>query len=409
MTDKTTTQLERSVTLPMLVLYGTGVTIGAGIYALVGETVERAGQYAPSSFLLAAIVMAFTAGSFAELSARVPQAAGEAVYVDAAFRRKWLTMLVGFAVLLEAVIAAAAISLGSAGYLSQFFDLPEPMLALGVIVLMSTIAAWGIRESVMLAGAMTLVEVIALLVIVGAGLAQDPAMLGSVLDAIPMPNDSIAISGVFSASLLAFFAFIGFDDIVNLVEEAREPRKTLPWAIGITLVMVTVIYFMVTLVAVRLVPLEDLSASSAPVSLLFERLTGLPPQLVTLIAIIATMNGVVIVVIMAARVSYGLSKQKIFPAWIGAVSPRTQTPLRATFLIALAVIAAALYLPIDVLAEKSSQVLLLVFVMINLALVRLKMRGETVPENSVTVPLWVPVMGTICCVGLLVGAYLGSV
>ncbi len=129
----------------------------------------------------------------------------------------------------------------------------------------------------------------------------------------------------------------------------------------------------------------------------------------TLIAIIATMNGVVIVVIMAARVSYGLSKQKIFPAWIGAVSPRTQTPLRATFLIALAVIAAALYLPIDVLAEKSSQVLLLVFVMINLALVRLKMRGETVPENSVTVPLWVPVMGTICCVGLLVGAYLGSV
>lgn len=384
------------------------MTIGAGIYALVGETVARAGQYAPASFLLAAIVMAFTAGSLAELSARIPQAAGEAVYVEAAFRRKWLTLLVGLAVLLEAIIAAAAISLGSAGYLGQFVDLPEPYLALGVIIFMSAIAAWGIRESVMLAGAMTLVEVLALLVIIGAGLMQDPAMLGAIADVIPAPNDGLAIAGMFSASLIAFFAFIGFDDIVNLVEEARNPQKTLPWAIGITLVLVTTIYFLVTLVAVRLLPLEDLASSSAPVSLLFERLTGLPPQAVSIIAIIATMNGVVIVVIMAARVTYGLSKQTIFPSWIGAVSPHTHTPLRATVLIALAVMVAALYAPIDVLAEKSSQVLLLVFVMINLALLRLKMQGSAVPRRSVTVPIWVPVLGALCCIGLLLGAYLGD-
>ena len=409
MTQLKKAELDRSVTLPMLILYGTGVTIGAGIYALVGETVERAGQYAPASFLLAAIVMAFTAGSFAELSARVPRSAGEAAYVDAAFRRKWLTLLVGLAVLLEAIIAAAAISLGSAGYLSQFLNVSEPILAAGVILVMATIAAWGIRESVLLAGAMTLVEVLALLVIIGAGLRQDPAMLGTILDAIPAPSDALAISGVFSASLIAFFAFIGFDDIVNLVEETREPKKTLPWAIGITLVLVTVIYFLVTLVAVRLVPLEELAASSAPVSLLFERLTGLPPQLVTVIAIIATMNGVVIVIIMAARVTYGLSQQELFPSWIGAVSPRTQTPLRATVLIALAVMMAALYAPIDVLAEKSSQVLLLVFAMINLSLVRLKLQKADLPEHSARVPLWVPVMGVICCVGLLIGAYLGSV
>lgn len=408
MTETTTTQLERSVSLPMLILYGTGVTIGAGIYALIGETVGRAGQYAPASFLLAAIVMAFTAGSFAELSARVPQAAGEAVYVEAAFRRKWLTLLVGLAVLLEAIIAAATIGLGSAGYLSQFFDLPEPFLAVGVILTMSAIAAWGIRESVLLAGAMTIVEVAALLVIIGAGLRADPAMLASLLDTIPAPNDSIAISGVFSASLIAFFAFIGFDDIVNLVEEAKEPQKSLPWAIGITLIMVTLIYFLVTLVAVRLVPLDELATSSAPVSLLFERLTGLPPQLVTIVAIIATMNGVVIVVIMAARVTYGLSKQQIFPSWIGAVSPRTQTPLRATVLIAIAVAGAALYAPIDVLAEKSSQVLLLVFVMINLALVRLKLSDAAVPERAVRVPMWVPVLGVVSCIGLLFGAYVSG-
>lgn len=408
MPNDTAPQLERSVTLPMLVLYGTGVTIGAGIYALVGETVGRAGMFAPSSFLLAAIVMAFTAGSFAELSARVPQAAGEAIYVDAAFRRRWLTLLVGLAVLLEAIIAAATISLGSAGYVSQFINLPEPFLAVGVIAFMSLVAAWGIRESVMLAGVMTLVEVLALLVIIGAGLRHDPAMLAAFFEVIPAPSDSVAIAGVFSASLIAFFAFIGFDDIVNLVEEAKEPRKTLPWAIGITLVMVTLIYFLVTLVAVRLVPLDELATSSAPVSLLFERLTGLPPQLVSIIAIIATMNGVVIVVIMAARVTYGLSKERFLPVWIGAVSPRTQTPLRATVAIALAVMATALYAPIDVLAEKSSQVLLLVFVMINLALLRLKLQNKSVPDHAVRVPIWVPAMGAISCVGLLAGAYLGS-
>ncbi|NNK79203.1 MAG: amino acid permease, partial [Litoreibacter sp.] len=120
--------LRRSVGLSGLILYGLGVTIGAGIYVLVGETVVRAGQFAPASFLLSAFVMAFTAGSFAELSARVPQAAGEAVYVEAAFRRPWLTIIVGLAVLFEAMIAAAAISVGASGYVAELVPLPRQVL-----------------------------------------------------------------------------------------------------------------------------------------------------------------------------------------------------------------------------------------------------------------------------------------
>ena len=400
--------LRRTIGLPMLVLYGTGVTIGAGIYVLVGETVARAGQYAPASFLLSAIVMGFTAGSFAELSVRVPQAAGEAVYVENAFRRPFLTLAVGLAVLVEAMIAAAAISLGCAGYLGQLVPLPEPVLVTGIVVAMASIAAWGIKESVAIAGVMTVIEVLGLLVIIGAGLISDPCSLAKLPEAIPSLSDSVAISGVFAASLIAFFAFIGFDDIVNLVEEARDPHRTMPWAIGITLALVTLVYVLVSFVAVQTVPAADLATTSAPISLLFERLTGLPPLGITLIAIMATLNGVVIIIIMAARVTYGLAKEDRLPRWLGRVSPTTRTPLTATVLVAGAVLAMALYAPLDVLAETTSQVMLCVFIMVNLSLLRMKLQGRVPPTGALTVPTWVPVCGALSCAGLLLGALLGG-
>ncbi|HBN31224.1 MAG TPA: amino acid permease, partial [Rhodobacteraceae bacterium] len=122
-------------------------------------------------------------------------------------------------------------------------------------------------------------------------------------------SDTVALQGVFAASLIAFFAFIGFDDVVNLVEETRNPTKTMPWAIAISLVLVTVIYFLVVFVAVQSVPIDQLAGSEAPIGLLFERLTGFSPLAITLVAIVATLNGVVIEIVMAARVVYGLGRR----------------------------------------------------------------------------------------------------
>lgn len=402
-----TTHLRRSIGLPGLVLYGLGVTIGAGIYVLVGETVVRAGPYAPAAFLLSACVMGFTAASFAELSGRVPQAAGEAVYVEKSFGIKWLTILVGLAVLIEAIIAAAAIAVGSAGYVAELIALPREALVTGIIVLMAIIAAWGIRESVAIAGAMTLVEIAGLVIIIVLGLAKDPGSIAALPASLAPPlTDFPAISGVLAASMIAFFAFIGFDDVVNLVEEARNPRKIMPWAIGITLLAVTLLYVLVSFVAVQNLSVADVSTTSAPISLLFERLTGLPPLVITLIAIIATMNGVVIILIMAARVCYGMARQKRLPAWLGAVSPRSRTPVRATVLIAGCVLILALFTPLDALAETSSEVLLTIFALINLALVRFKLRGVPAPEGVFTVHIIFPIAGAVSCVALVLGAAL---
>lgn len=397
--------LRRSIGPLGLVLYGTGVTIGAGIYVLVGETVVRAGQYAPASFLLSAFVMAFTAGSFAELSSRVPRAAGEAVYTEAAFHRGWLTRLVGLAVLLEAMIAAAAISIGAAGYVAELVPLAQPVLITAIVLLMATVAAWGIRQSIAIAGAMTLAEVIGLLVIIVSGIGPDIGALAELPSTLLVPlSDSAAISGVLAASLIAFFAFIGFDDIVNLVEEARNPKRDLPLAIAITLILVTLIYVLVAFVAMRSLPAEAFAASDAPISLLFGELTGMPALAITLIAILATVNGVVIILIMAARVAYGMAQDGRLPQWLGRVSPRTRTPVRATVLVAGAVLLLALYAPLDLLAETTSAIMLAVFFVVNLSLLKLKMSRVEPPATGFTVPIWVPICGTLTCLLLLAGA-----
>jgi hypothetical protein len=153
-----TVGLRRSLTLPYAVLYGMGVTIGAGIYVLIGAAAARAGMQAPLAFVAAAMLMGLTAASFAELAARMPVAAGEAAYVREAFGSDRWSAAVGFLVIAIAVVAAAAITVGSAGYIAVFVSLPQPLIIAAVVLGMGVIAAWGIKESVTFAGAMTLIE-----------------------------------------------------------------------------------------------------------------------------------------------------------------------------------------------------------------------------------------------------------
>ena len=401
--DTTTPELRRAIGLPLLVLYGLGITIGAGIYVLIGEAAAAAGVYAPAAFLVAAGVMTFSALSFAEFSGRIPLSAGEAVYVEAGFGWSWLTLGVGLSIIFAATIAGAAISLGCAGYVAELVPLPEPIIVTAIILTMGWIAAKGVQESVTFAGVLTVIEILGLLVIIYAGYRVDPAMMAEINTVIPPLSDGFAMTGVLSASLIAFFAFIGFDNVVNLAEEAKNPRKIMPWAIGISLAVVTVIYFFVMLVAVRALPQEELIASKAPIGLLFERLTGMSPFAITLIAIVATMNGVVIEIIMAARVAYGLAKGGKLPTVLGRVDPKRRTPLNATIIITSAMLVSALIVPLDFLVSLTSQIILAIFVLVNMALVRVKWRGDPVPDGIFTVPIFIPVIGAISCLFLLIG------
>jgi len=398
-------QLKRNLSLPLVVLYGLGVTVGAGIYVLIGATVGQAGIYAPLAFILAAIVMAFSAASMAELSSRFPVSAGEAAYVREGFQRSWLSLLTGLLVITSGLVSAATVSIGSAGYIHYLLAIPEAWIITLVVITMGAIAIWGIKESVTFAAVFTFIEVGALLAIVFLALWQQPEIVNDVPKIFPAIGDFSALAAISSAGLLAFFAFIGFEDIVNLAEEAKQPRRTIPLAILVTLIGATVVYVMVATVAVLTVPLDELSASKAPVGLLFERIMGSSPLVITLIAIVATLNGVIIQMIMVSRVIYGLSRQGSIPVFFGSVNAYTQTPVIATLLVMLVILLLALVFPIGLLAELTSTVALCIFILINLSLCLIKLRDDSVPDEGLRVGLWVPVLGAFLSAAFLLASW----
>jgi len=393
--------LQRRLSLPLLVLYGIGITIGAGIYVLIGAVAGHAGRYAPWSFVLAAVVMAFTVGSYAELTTRFPVSAGEAAYVRAAFRSRAASTLTGLLTIVIGIVSSAAVALGAAGYIAQFTDWPPSAVVALLLAVLGAVAAWGILESVLLASLFTLIEAGGLLVIIVAGW-QAQVPLASAL-ALP-PLDIATLSGIGYASLLAFFAFIGFEDLANVVEEAKVPQRDIPRAMVLTLVISTVLYVAVAAIAVAAVPVAELAASPAPLSLVFRTLAGVSPATISVIAIVATLNTILAQMTMAARVVYGMAKQGDLPGFAGRVHPKTATPLIATALIVAATLALALLVPFERLAEGTSLATLVVFALVNLALLRLRHRKVHTDGPHIRVPLWVPAAGFVSCLAMMAAA-----
>ena len=318
--------LARSLTLVHALLYGVGVTIGAGIYVLVGVVAGRSGMHAPVTFVLSSIALAPTAAVFAELGTRLPVSASEPAYVAAAFGRRGLTLAMGLLVLLTATISAATISAGSAGYVASFLALPGAVIVTGVVLMMGAVAGLATRQAIAVAGAMTLIEVGGLVLLLGGGALGDVPLLARLPELLPAPADLASWRGIGSGALLTVFAFIGFEHLVNISEEIRDPGRTLPRALFLTLAVTTVLYALVAWTAVAAVPPAELAASPAPLALVFERLTGLPQRWMAGIAIAATLNGIVVHVIMIARVLYGMSAQGNLPRALAVVDARTATP-----------------------------------------------------------------------------------
>jgi basic amino acid/polyamine antiporter, APA family len=393
--------LRRSLTLPYAVLYGMGVTIGAGIYVLIGAAAARAGMQAPLAFVAAAVLMGLTAASFAELGGRMPVAAGEAAYVREGFRSDRWSAAVGFLVIAVAIVAAAAISVGSAGYIAVFVNLPQPIIIAAVVLSMGAVAAWGIKQSVVFAAAMTLIEVGGLVVMVAAGALSGPELFTRLPEMVPPHATPAAVFGLVSAALLAVFAFIGFEALVNVAEELHEPQRTIPRAIFLTLALTTLLYVLVVWVALVAVPPAELAASKAPLALAFERLTGASPRTMSAIAVVATLNGIIVQIILSARVLYGLARQGTLPPAFQDVNPVTRTPLIATAMTAALVLVLALLLPLEGLADLTARFTLALFAIINLALIRIKARETEPPRHVYLAPRWVPWAGLVSCLAFL--------
>lgn len=385
------TDLKRSLSLPLVTFYGIGTILGAGIYVLVGKVAGYAGMFTPLAFLVASLLAALSAFSYAELSARFPKSAGEAVYVQEGLGWRHLSIVVGVAIVLSGTISMATLVHGFVGYFQVFFNVPAELVIIFLTLVLGLVVAWGINESVIIASLMTLLEIGGLVLILWVGhphLADLPARWPDMLP----PLELSAWAGIMAGSFIAFYAFIGFEDIVNVAEEVRNPHRNLPRAIVIALIVTTLFYFAVAIVSILTLTPEQLSRTDAPLAELYRSVTGREPIVITIISLVSVLNGALIQIIMASRVLYGMSRQGWLPPFLGQVNVVTRTPLAATGIITALVLLFALWLPLVSLAKLTSFIILIVFALINLSLWQIKIRAPQ-PEDIRAVPLWVPIIG----------------
>jgi amino acid transporter len=385
--------LKRSLSLPLITFYGLGTIIGAGIYVLVGKVAGLAGLYAPVAFLVAAVLAVLTGLSYAELAARYPRCAGAALYVQEGLRRQWLSVLVGFLIILTGVVSAATLANGFAGYLRVFADVPDWVAMGGLILALGLLAAWGIAESIVAAAIVTILEIgglIYMIAVTGGSLADLPARLPE----LTPPLEAAVWQGILLGAFLAFYAFIGFEDMVNVAEEVKEPQRNLPRAILLSLATVTLLYMLVAVIAVLALPLADLTATTAPFALLYTRATGEPATFISLVSLVAVTNGALIQIIMASRVLYGMGHEGWIPKAFCHVHARTRTPLLATALVTTIVAVLAIGFPLVGLAKTTSLIMLVAFVFVNLSLIRIK-RRDPHPAGVRTYPIWIPWLGLL--------------
>lgn len=392
-----------------LTLYGVGVIVGAGIYVLVGEVAAEVGREVWLAFLLAAVAAVPTGLSYASLASRYPRSAGEAVFVERASAQPWLAFVVGYLVLASGVASTAAVSHGFASYLGALVELDDasrPVVLALFLAALSLVNHAGMRESMWVNGICTVASLGALALLVAAAAPRLPAVPGGEL-AIPSGGH-----GLLAGAGLAFYAFIGFEDICNVAEEVRVPERNVPRAILVALGLVSVVYVLVGLTVIAVATPAELAASDVPLVLVAERLfPGWPTGWLSAVALFAVANTALFNLIMGSRILYGMAQQGWVPKGLARVHPRRRTPTRAVWLVFALALAAALTGFLRVLAESTNVIILVVFFAVNASLLGVKLRkvpSET--EASFEVPAIVPAVGVLIT-GYLVtrfsaGAYL---
>jgi amino acid transporter len=393
-------QLARRINLPLLVLYGLGTILGAGIYVLVGKVAGSAGLLAPLSFVVAALIALLTALSYNQLVVLFPKSAGEAVYVEHGFHKNWLTISVGLMIIFTGIVSSATLTKGFIGYFVLLVPVNEMFVMFMVVIFLGALAAYGIAESVSMAAFVTLIEVLGLVIVIF--FCADAFLeLPSKATQLFVPQTVGQVSGVLTGAFLAFYAFIGFEDMVNVVEEVKQPEQTMPKAIIWVVIVSIILYVLVALVATLSLPLDALAKSKAPLADLLQSKNATAAKVVAMISVLAIVNGVLIQIIMASRVCYGMSNRYGGPAWLHRISRRTRTPLNATAIIVVAILLAALFFPLTTLAKATSFIVLIVFSIVNLSLWRLQKAALARGESESVAMRSFPFLAAILCIALL--------
>ncbi|MHA1133631.1 MAG: APC family permease [Alphaproteobacteria bacterium] len=395
--------LHRSIGPMQMALYGLGGMLGAGIYGLIGKAAGQVGNAVWLAFIVALIAALLTALSYASLGSRYPRAAGAAYVTQRAYGFPLLSFMVGLALVCSGLTSIATQSRVFAANFIELIGLdgmPVAGLALGFLMIMSGIVFRGIRESMWVNILCTIVEASGLILVVLVGMSY----WGSVnyLETPPTNGDDHAMLIVIQGAILAFFAFIGFEDMYNVAEEVREPQRTIPLGLVVAMVAAAIIYIAVAITAVSVVPWQELSQAPGPITEVVARAApAIPPILFTGITLFAVANTGLVNFVTASRLLYGMARQGLLPQILGRVHNGRRTPHIAIFLLFLILVPLALSGTIAELASATVLLLLSVFTVVNGALFVLKGRKGEEPGRF-EIPRIIPALGALVCLALIV-------
>lgn len=394
--------LVRSIGPFQLTFYALGSMLGSGIYGLIGQAAGQVGAAVWLSFLVALVAALLTALSYASLGSRHPRAGGAAYVTHRAYRSGLLSFVVGLALVssgLTSVATQSRVFAVNIAALTGFDFVATEWIALGFILMMSGLVFRGIRESMWVNVLCTLIEAAGLLLVIGFGM----SCWGST-DYFAIPPDK-ADAGlallVVQGTALTFFAFIGFEDAINVAEECERPERTIPVGLVSAALIAAILYVAVAITAVSVVPWNELAAAPSPLTEVMRRAApGFPPWLMTFIALFSVGNTALVNYITASRLIYGMSRQKLLPETFGRVHEGRRTPHIAIVALLALLIPLALLGSIKELASATVLLLLFVFAIVNGALAILQARPGEEPGRF-EIPRFVPVVGMIVCAALI--------
>ncbi|MHA2182539.1 MAG: APC family permease [Promethearchaeota archaeon] len=398
-------KLKRRVSLFALTVYGVGNVLGAGIYSLIGEVVGITGNLSWLAFIIASITGALTGLSYAELSTMYPRSAAEFVYTEEAFKKRILSFILGWIIIFSGILSAATVALAFGGYLSGLIGIPSIYLniifAVLLVIILSGVNLIGIKTSTRTNIIFTLIEASGLILIIIIGIPS----FGTV-DYFALPAAS-TFTAVFSSVALIFFAYIGFEDIANIAEEVKEPHRNLPKAIIYSIIITTVVYCLTAISIVSILDYSIIAGSEAPLNEVASAVLGpIGGVVMSSIALFATANTVLIMLIVTSRMMYGMARDKALPNSLGKISSKFRTPIIAVILTTCFTIVPIIFGDISLVAHATVFGVLINFVLVNLSLIALRKKKPNIERPFKLKPSikWVPIialLGSIICFALL--------
>jgi APA family basic amino acid/polyamine antiporter len=435
--------LKRALGPLNLITLGIGAIIGAGIFVLTGQAAAlHAGPAVPLSMALVGVACAFAGLCYAEMASAVP-VAGSAYTYSYATMGELIAWIIGWDLVLEYAAGAATVGVGWSGHLVSLLSqlgivIPTHLAAsptqwctaaqvtsqvagcghsglnftgawvnlpaVFIVILMSTILVIGIKESARVNNFIVLLKVAIILLIVAIGLGHiTPANWKPFIPQNTGEWGTYGWSGVLRGAGLVFFAYIGFDAVSTAAQEAKNPQKDMPIGILGSLAICTILYIVVSAVLTGMVPYAELN-NAAPVAYAFEKV-GAPHWVrlsIDVGAVLGLASVILVMLLGQSRVFYSMSRDGLLGKWAGAVHPKYRTPYLSTIFTGVAVTIATGLLPLQLLGQLVNIGTLLAFVLVcaGVWILRSKRPDLDRPFRTPWVP-FVPIMGVICCLGLM--------